>query len=139
MQGDTHRILYLCSGPDGRSDGFDAWASRAARALGCEAPVEMWDARLYPTLDLAGDTIFETLLARARANSCSAVLASPPCSTFSVGRKGSDGGPVRLRGPAPPELYGLKGIKGQDKGRVRLGTLLALRCAQLCQVLEVAL
>eukprot|EP00972_Heterocapsa_arctica_P108536 15982843-Heterocapsa_arctica.AAC.1 len=35
-----------------------------------------------------------------------------------------------LRGFGVPHIYGLPGLKGKDKDKVRLGTLLAVRVAQ---------
>ena len=36
-----------------------------------------------------------------------------------------------LRGPEPPDIYGLPGLRGKDKEDVRTGTLLALRAHEL--------
>eukprot|EP00972_Heterocapsa_arctica_P056746 8378076-Heterocapsa_arctica.AAC.1 len=57
-------------------------------------------------------------------------LLAPPCSTFSDARGGRagepSGGPGPLRGPHPPEIYGLKDLRPADKEKVRIGSVLAI-------------
>lgn len=57
----------------------------------------------------------------------------PPCSTFSAARLCGRPGPGQLRGEFPPDIFGLKTIRGSDKDNVRLGTLLAHRCADVAE------
>ena len=79
--------------------------------------------------DLSEDHVFETLMIDICSGRFVGCMMSPPCSTFSTARSSSTSGPGPLRGEHPPKLYGLKDITGKLKEKVRLGTLLALRCA----------
>jgi len=122
------RIFYGFSGPAGRADGFEAWARRAGNAVKLNVSVFMADAT--NGVDLADELTWERLLRElAASGGYDASLWSPPCSTFSAARN-LPGGPPPLRGPRPPELYGLHHLTYKQKEQVRLGTLLACRAAQ---------
>ena len=56
-----------------------------------------------------------------------AYLLSPPCSTFTMARTGKGNGPAPLRGTQGRDRYGLKHLVGEEKTKVRQGTLLARR------------
>ena len=88
--------------------------------------------------DLCDDMFFATVSRDAEAgNYDSGFLMSPPCSTFCMARElGGPGCPAPLRGAEAPEIYGFKGITGDDKERVRIGTRCALRCVQITRILS---
>ena len=56
-----------------------------------------------------------------------------PClvDTFSAARSYEDGGPVLLRGENALEIFGLRGLSYVDKQKVAMGTLLAIRGAEM--------
>ena len=80
-----------------------------------------------PEFDLSDDLIFKNLLSRLPG--FHAILLSPPCSSFGCRRL--DGGPRPLRGVSPTEIYGLRNLDPQSSEKVRLGTLLAIRSAEI--------
>ena len=57
---------------------------------------------------------------------------SPPCSTFGCRR--NDGGPPPLRGISKFEIYGFSNLHPDDAEKVKLGTLLALRSAEVAKL-----
>ncbi len=86
-----------------------------------------------PSGDMADQKRFESLLQELQADKYVAVLALPPCSTFSRAR-GRGPGPRKVRGNAGPDRYGLPGLKPHEKEAVRLGTLLACRAFQVMDI-----
>ena len=119
------RFLHLFSGPAGRSDGLAA----ALKRLGCEC--EDWDIVNGSVYDLADDATFRQLRARVQRGEFDGGLLGPPCHTFSNARKENDGGPRPLRLPGDRDIYGRPGLTPEEKEDVRLGTLLALRAADI--------
>ena len=84
--------------------------------------------------DLMEQTVFEDLLGRVKSGEFSALLLSPPCSTFSKARcnpVAGSRGPVPLRGEFAPEIYGLPNLPEWDRKKVVTGTGVALRCNEL--------
>ena len=71
-------------------------------------------------------------LTEIRSKKFDAALVSMPCSMYSGGRTG-DGGPAPLRGSVGKDIYGLPGLSIKDKEKVRAGTILALRGADLAK------
>ena len=57
-----------------------------------------------------------------------------PCETLSAARSYEDGGPVPIHGECAPEIFGLKGLSYLDKQKVAMGTLLALRGAEMANL-----
>eukprot|EP00965_Chrysotila_dentata_P111123 3672564-Pleurochrysis_carterae.AAC.1 len=98
----SRRVLLLFSGPFQRPGGISAFLSRAG--LECDT---IDNHRAYGVGDahnLQRNSVYQRLLQRCAAGEYAAVVASPPCSTFSVSRHfrsdaSPDGGPpiVRIR------------------------------------------
>lgn len=127
------RILYLCSGPSGRKDGFDTHAEAEG------AIADMIDVENSEDHDITQDSNFDRIMAAITAGSYDALLIAAPCSTFTPARdvaSGEPGGPRPLRGPAPPEIYGHSDLSPADKEKVRIGTLIAVRCARAAHAMH---
>eukprot|EP00435_Cladocopium_sp_Y103_P030056 s3225_g7.t1 len=129
---DIRCILHLFSGPAHRDDGFAA----AVAALGYHC-VE-YDVVNGEDQDLTNDAIWQRVLADIKAGKYDGMLAGPPCNSFTNARKHDGEGPGPLRGAHGDERYGLQGLSEEDKQKVRVGTLLALRTSEaatelLCQ------
>ena len=88
---------------------------------------------------MCDDVVFDTLIHRInKGDYDKGSLMSPPRGSFSrVRSRGGRHDPVPLRGPAPPELYGFKGLIGSDKEKVRIGTLCALRCVSVVRAFSI--
>ena len=92
-------VLLLFSGPKRRPDGLAAFLNQLGYT--CELvdndPVDGGGARE----DLLDNTVYETLLERVKAGEFLAIIAAPPCGTFSISRfikpKGGKEGPAPLR------------------------------------------
>ena len=87
-----------------------------------------------PHCNIADDFIWDPLLTRIEAGEFSALIAAPPCGTFSRVRR-LPGGPPPLRGRVGADRYGLKGLRPQDAETVRVHNLLAIRTAQAAQTM----
>ena len=122
------RFLYLFSGPKDRSDSFGNYAKK----LGIEC--DEYDTVNGKQYDLVSDTVWSSVLQDVKMGKYDGVLMAPPCNTYTNARKADDGGPKPLRGPKAPELYGLSSLREEDKEKVRVGTLLAVRTAELARV-----
>ena len=125
-------LLYLFSGPGGRSDGFAAWAKEWGRGAGVKVVVDELDIINGSTADLCDDSTWGSLIKRIREGEYHAVLMSPPCSTFSRARRNDEleSGPSALRGPEGRDLYGLAGLRPELLDKVKVGTLLGERAAE---------
>lgn len=124
--GKRPKLLYLFSGPY-RTDSV----SRYLHDLG-------WDCRevdieAVSQDDLLDDDVWNGTLREIDLDWYDAMLASPPCGTFSSARTDSDGGPIQLRGPEMPELLGLKGLDQVSKLQVQTGNVLADRAAEAAE------
>ena len=119
------RFLHMFSGPAGRSDGL----ASALRLLGCDC--EDWDIENGDDFDLADDAAYRKLRSRVIQGEFDGGMLGPPCHTFSNARKEDDGGPRPLRLPGDRDIYGRSGLTPEEKEDVRLGTLLALRAADI--------
>ena len=75
------KVLHLFSGPAGRVGGF----SEAVTLLG--GTCEDWDTVNGPEEDLGNDATWQRILRRIQTGEFQAVLAGPPCSTFSRARR----------------------------------------------------
>ena len=110
-------ILHLFSGPHHRPDGLAA----KLKSLG-------WDCKEYDLVnreqeDLTNDFIWQQVKADIRAKKYDGLIAGPPCNTFTNVRKDDGLGPLPLRGPSGPDRYGLAHLAGEEKDKVRIGTL----------------
>ena len=88
----------------------------------------------HKTHDLSDYAFFLKLMADIRTGVYCAAIIATPCETFSAARTRLDGetfGPIALRGPDKPDLYGYSWLTGKDKETCRLGTLLAVRSAEI--------
>ena len=113
------RILYLFAGPRRPGDFGEACEELGAEAICYDKETGQ---------DLLDDVLWDEVTGRIDGDDADGGLMSPPCSTFSEARSGQ-GGPCALRGPEPPEIYGLPDLWPEDKEKVRIGTALALRSA----------
>jgi hypothetical protein len=126
------KLIYLFSGPVGLVGGFD----QCIHNLGHD--VAFFDLEVDSEHDLCDDVLFAKLCDDIKIGKYDkGALMSPPCSTFACVRSlGGAGQPEPLRGPLPPELYGLRGLRTHDAEKVRIGTSCALRCAQVVGLLH---
>ena len=116
-------ILYLYSGPLGREDGFNVLAGKlGALAIMRDVLIDKHKHNLLDTV--IQDELFEDI----DQNKFDAAMISCPCSSFTPARNnhGVEKGPGLLRGPLPPEIYGLKDLEPTDKTFVQQGTALAI-------------
>jgi hypothetical protein len=125
-ESDRLNILYLFSGVE-RSDSVAAFAESVGKRLGVRVSVEAYDIMNGPHQDLADDLIFKSLVSRLHL--FHSIFLSPPCSSFGCRR--NDGGPRPLRGISPTDIYGFRNLDVKSAERVRMGTLLAIRSAEI--------
>lgn len=104
---------------------LDAFLSVGAQS-GAQYEVVFADICNGGEFDLSEQSVFEEHMGLLESGYYAAVVASPPCSTYSIARK-RPCGPPQLRGPNGSDVYGFAWLQPDDKERVRLGTLLALR------------
>lgn len=124
------RILHLFSGPSERSDGLAA--ELAARGWSCDE----YDIVNGPLQDLAADQVWEEVMKKIEDGLYQAMLAGPPCNTFTNARKENDNGPKPLRSAQGPERYGLKNLSIEQKEQVRFGNLMAVRTAAAVEAMD---
>ena len=110
-------------GPLRPVDGIEHWASLYGVIVDCIDPV------LAPGHDLTDSLMWTILLERVEACHYDGVGGGPPCSSFSAGCVGADGGPRALSTEQVRGFYGIAGLTPDEKERVRTGTLLAIRMA----------
>ena len=79
--------------------------------------------------DIADDFVWGQILGKLEAGHFAALVASPPCGSFSRVRQ-VPGGPPVLRGVDGPCRYGLAHLTPKQKEVVRVSNLLAVRTAQ---------
>lgn len=116
------KILLLFSGPRCTSGNLASLLETA----GFE--VVDFDTANGPQFDLVDDLVWEPLRRRIEDDEFLALVASPPCGTFSRARL-MPGGPPPLRGTVGTDRYGLRGLKPQQTEVVRMHNLLAVRTA----------
>lgn len=112
------RVLYLYSGPHRPIDGL----AKFLHELGAECVCV--DKELDNDHDLLDQHFWEKC--SGNFDEFDSFLVSPPCSTFTPARRGN-GGPQPLRGVEGAEVYGLNGLKPNEKKQVAEGNVLAIR------------
>ena len=128
--GTGKKLLFLYSGPPREFD-----AEMLGRHLG--AIVHLVDVLQHSSHDLADHHVWEDIIVAIQSGFYDGIFMSPPCSTFSAAR-GYPGGPPPLRGPEPPDIYGLPNLDVASKDKVRQGTLHALRAAHAARTADAA-
>ena len=118
-------FLHMFSGPSNRVDGLKHFLQEMG-ADGVDVDIVNGS-----EFDLVDEHYYQELLRRIRAGEFDGGVISPPCSTFSNARRADGGGPIPLRTPTGPRRYGLPSLKPADKDKVKVGTLLALRAAEV--------
>ena len=131
-EGASIRLLFTFSGPEKRQGGFREAAVAHARARGYQCTVDYYDIINSMSHDLADQHAFDHLTGHIDSRRYDGSLTSPPCSTFSSARN-NPGGPRPLRGHAGRDRYGFKNLFPDEQEKVRLGTLLAVRAADICR------
>ena len=121
--GRGRRLLYLYSGPPRDMD---------AQILGqiIDVEVDTLDILRHASHDLSDQAIWESVVTSFGSRLYGGLLTSAPCGSFSVARTGH-GGPSALRGELEPDIYGLPTLQPKVKEKVRLGTLLGIRAADV--------
>ena len=121
--GHGRRLLYLYSGPAREMD---------AQILGqiVNVEVDMLDVLRDPSHDLSDQAIWESVTASFHSGWYAGLLTSAPCGSFSIACTGH-GGPEALRGEFEPEIFGHPRLLHKDKEKVRMGTLLGIRAAEM--------
>ena len=125
MSGGSGKLLYLFSGHARPEDGVDVFSA----ALGFQC--RCIDTEISPERDLLDDAIWQNVW--DELHQYEARLLSPPCGTFSAARNSADGGPRPLRSPTGPGRYGLKDLRPEEKEKVRVGNVLAIRSSRVCK------
>lgn len=83
--------------------------------------------------NLASDMVWQKLRSDIVDGYYDAMLAGPPCNTYTDTRRVGDGGPRPLRGPLGADGYGLKDLRPEEQEKVKMGTLLASRTSEAAQ------
>ena len=123
-------ILHLFSGPENRVDGFAAYVR--SKGWTCDE----YDIVNGAHQDLASDHVWQEVMNNIHKGKYQGLLAGPPCNTFSNARKAGEPGPQPLRGPVGSDRYGLRHLQPEDKEKVKLGTLLAVRAVEATKAMS---
>ena len=97
-----------------------------AKSFGCDN----FDIVVSKEHDLLDDHKHKQILQDIEGDVYAGGMLSPPCDSFSGARRNDEGdiqGPGPLRDETGPGRYGKPGITPEEKERVKIGTLLALR------------
>ena len=125
----SRKVLLLFSGPYDRPDGLAVFLGR----MGLEAVQVDYDSANGgdASHDLMNDDFFYSLLQRVQSGEFFAVIASPPCSTFSISRFFAPADP-RYEGAPPVRTrdypFGLPNLAREQRAEVRNANLLLRRC-----------
>ena len=126
----SRTVLLLFSGPKRRPDGLATFLDRLGydTVLVDNDPITGGGQRE----DLLDDSVYESMLRRAKAGEFIAIIAAPPCSSFSISRfikaKGGTVGPSPLR--TRSSIVGLDGVTGAAATQLRDTNVLVRRmCA----------
>ena len=129
------KVLVLFSGPSARPDGLNAFLKK----LGLDADMvdSCPDHGGGASHDLLSDSVYRRLLDKIRAGEYFAILAAPPCSTFSVARHyGGVNAPRPLRNRL--NILGLPGLSAPETKQLNDANALVIRtCALLAEATRV--
>ena len=123
------RLISLFGGKHRPKDGMDTYIQMWG------ATVDVYDIEISPEHDLLDQGLWGNVENNLEEGKYDGGMNAPPCGTFCANRS-NDGGPRALRGPEPPDLYGIKGLVPKEKESVRQGTCLALRTRDCCTILH---
>ena len=123
--GGSNRVLYLFSGPERPDDGVGYFLAK--RDIACRG----LDTEISADHDLLDQANWDRLW--AELDDYDGRLMSLPCGTFSAARKPDDGGPAPLRSFDGPGCYGLQNLRPEEKEKVRVGNVLAIRSSRVCR------
>ena len=126
----NNKVLIICSGPSTNENNLQKYLQQ----LGMD--VVAFDIIDGIHMDITDDSVWDPLFADIRNGKFAAVVASPPCSTFSRLR-GIPGGPPILRGISGPAVYGLRTLTPKQQEQVRTHNLIALRAISACESIAV--
>ena len=79
--------------------------------------------------DLADALVWQQVEMQLRGSTFQAILASPPCNSFSGALTNDGDGPRPMRDGTDRGIFGLPDLAAEEKTKVQTGTLLALRGA----------
>ena len=119
------KVLYLFSGPERHHDGVQSWLGKLGITCKC------MDTEISADHNLLDQSVWDNLL--KVLDEYEARLLSPPCGTFSAARRSTDGGPTPLRSSEGPGRYGLPNLRPEEKEKVRVGNVLAIRSSRVCR------
>lgn len=132
---DSRKVLVLFSGPFNRPDGLSAFLEKVGLTaiLVDNDTANGGDARH----DILDDSFFQNLMRRAALGEFLAVIAAPPCSTFSVARFYSckdspEGGPSPVRNRQ--HIMGLPDVPQAHAAELRNANELVRRMTMLLHV-----
>ena len=117
------RALLLCSGPRDIPGNLQS----ALQNLGIN--VDAYGVMDGPAGDISDDAIWDDIIRSISCGKYIAMVGAPPCGSFSRLRN-IPGGPPLLRSPSGPGRYGLGTITPDQKSRIRVDNLLALRACK---------
>ena len=119
-------FVMLCGGPV-RDDGVENFVQKWG------ANMEVLDTVRSPEHDILDEGRWAAQREKLETGHYAGGWLCPPCDSFCANR-GFGPGSRKLRGPRAPELYGLPNLKPHEKETVRVGTCLAKRCAETCNI-----
>ena len=126
----SRSILLLFSGPKRRPDGLTAFLHRLGfTVVALDADPEFGGGEAD---NLLNDQLYSSLLARVKASEFLAIIAAPPCSTFSISRfiKAQDGrGAPRVR--SRKHIRGLPDVSPKHRRELRNANDLVTRTVAL--------
>lgn len=125
----TGKIILLCGGPNSRE--VSIYNLLIAAGFHCVN----YDRLNGQQFDLVDDVVWKNIMHDIAAGEYVAAFASPECSTFS--KLYNLPGPPPLRAVTGPERYGLKSNSIKQAETVRIHTLMALRAAQVLDLLTI--
>ena len=96
--------------------------------------IEVLDVELKHGADMLEDCLFQYLLQLCMSGRVRAILAGPPCRSFSPRRSDSDGGPVPVRDRDGPGRFGREGLSPQNRKLAQEDTVLIFRTFLLYKV-----
>jgi len=125
----TYVILYLWCGPK-RPGSFEEHVTSIASKLNVTITVEGHDLLQVVSSNLCDDHVWRQIITKAKNGYYDALIHAPPCETC-CNLLGTDGFNEALRSPEGPGRYGLSKLQPEQVERVRQGTLMAVRAAEI--------